>query len=124
MDIKTSNTYLPSGAVAADRGIPSTLQKAAGSAAGTAGAAATAATDASGPAEPPVHAGRVEQAVKTINASLQGVEFAIDSDSHRTVVKVVDQETKQVLRQMPTQEALEIAKSLDRMQGLLIKQEA
>ena len=40
------------------------------------------------------------------------------------IVKVVDRETREVLRQMPTQEALEIAKALDRTQGLLIKLEA
>ena len=76
----------------------------------------------------PAHPKQVDQAVKTINASLQrqhqGVEFTIDNDSNRSVVKVIDLETKQVLRQMPTQEALEIANALDRMQGLLIKQKA
>ncbi|WLI87965.1 flagellar protein FlaG [Massilia sp. R2A-15] len=68
------------------------------------------------------------KAVSHINQSLhlsnQGVEFTVDADSNRTVVKVVDQETKQVLRQMPTQEALDIAKALDRAQGMLIRQEA
>ena len=53
-----------------------------------------------------------------------GVEFTIDEDSHRTVVKVVDQETKELIRQMPSAEALEISKALDRVQGLLINQKA
>ncbi|MES2017419.1 MAG: flagellar protein FlaG [Pseudomonadota bacterium] len=79
-------------------------------------------------ADAPAKAKHVAQAVKTINATLknlnQGVEFTIDEESQRTVVKVVDQETKQVLRQMPSQEALDIANALDRLQGLLIKQEA
>ena len=70
----------------------------------------------------------LQQAVDRINGSLppsnQGVEFAIDKDSERVIVKVVDRETREVLRQMPTQEALEIAKALDRTQGLLIKLEA
>lgn len=72
--------------------------------------------------------GQLNDVVKQINEALkgmsQGVEFSVDSDAHRTVVKVVDQETQQVLRQMPTQEALEIAKALDRVQGLLIRQKA
>jgi flagellar protein FlaG len=71
---------------------------------------------------------RVAQALSTINATLktlqQGVEFTIDEKSRRTVVKVIDQETKQVLRQMPSQEMLDIANALDRLQGLLIRQEA
>lgn len=70
----------------------------------------------------------VQSAVERINQSLppssQGIEFAVDADSERVIVKVVDRETREVLRQMPTQEALDIAKALDRNQGLLIRQEA
>ena len=71
---------------------------------------------------------QVKQAVTNINKSLQSLsqdlEFSVDSDSNRTVVKVVDQKTKEVIRQIPSQEALEIAKALDSVQGLLIKQTA
>ena len=55
----------------------------------------------------------------------QGLEFSIDQDSKRTVVKVVDTATKEVLRQFPSKEALQIAASLDKVQqGFLIKQTA
>lgn len=71
---------------------------------------------------------QVTQAVKSINKAMQkmaqGLEFTVDSDSHRTIIKVVDQETKEVIRQIPTEETLEIAKALDQVQGLLIKQKA
>jgi flagellar protein FlaG len=40
------------------------------------------------------------------------------------VVKVIDQQTKEVIRQVPTQEVLEISKAIDRAQGLLIRQQA
>lgn len=70
----------------------------------------------------------LRQAVERINQSLppsnQGIEFSIDEDSDRVIVKVVDRETREVLRQMPSKEALDIAKALDRTQGLLIKLEA
>lgn len=76
----------------------------------------------------PVSAASLDDAVKNINKALQSlsrnIEFSVDTDSNRTVVKVVDQQTQQVLRQMPSPEALEIAKALDRVQGLLIKQQA
>lgn len=72
--------------------------------------------------------GELSQAVKNINKALQeqarGLEFTVDSDSHRTIVKIVDQKTKEVLRQIPTEETLEIAKALDQAQGLLIRQKA
>ena len=74
--------------------------------------------------------GQVQKAVQKINTSLasqsQGIEFSIDSSSHRIVVKVVDQSNNQVIRQIPSKEALAIADSLDQSstQGLLIKQQA
>ncbi|MFZ6814671.1 flagellar protein FlaG [Undibacterium sp. Rencai35W] len=66
----------------------------------------------------------VQDINKSIQSSSQGVEFTVDNDDKRVVVKVVDQQTKQVLRQIPTEEAIEISKSLDKLQGLLIKQQA
>ena len=69
----------------------------------------------------------VKRAVKEINtalqASSQNLEFSVDNDANEVVVKVIDQQTRQVLRQIPTQEALEISKSLDKLQGLLINQQ-
>jgi len=71
---------------------------------------------------------QVKEAVQKINKMLQslsnGLEFAIDEDSDRTIIKVVDQETKEVIRQVPSKEVLEIGKALDRAQGLLIRQKA
>lgn len=70
----------------------------------------------------------VNEAVKQLNNAMkmlsQGLEFSVDEDVHKVVVKVVDQQTGDVIRQMPTKEALEIAKALDRVQGLLVKQKA
>lgn len=71
---------------------------------------------------------QVGDAVKKINegmrASSQSLEFAIDEDSKEIVVKIIDQGTREVVRQIPSVEALEIAKSLDKMRGLLISQTA
>ncbi|HJW54198.1 MAG TPA: flagellar protein FlaG [Burkholderiaceae bacterium] len=71
---------------------------------------------------------QVAQAVKSINKAMQqmsqNLEFSIDTDSNRTIVKVVDQTTKEVLRQIPSEEILAISKALDQTQGLLIRQKA
>lgn len=71
---------------------------------------------------------QVTQALKSINEALreqsQNLEFSVDSDSDRTIVKVVDLTTQEVIRQMPSKEALEIAKALDKALGLLIRQKA
>lgn len=75
----------------------------------------------------------VSAAVKKMNdamlGSSQSLQFSIDEDSKDIVVKVIDQNTKEVLRQMPSKEALQIAKSIDKMmekmqQGMLINQTA
>jgi flagellar protein FlaG len=92
---------------------------------------ATAASDSDEPvpaaaAEPP--AAMLTEAVHRINQTMramsQSIEFTIDDDSKRVIVKVVDQQTREVIRQMPSVEALQIAKALDRVQGLLIQQKA
>lgn len=70
----------------------------------------------------------LDQALKNINTIVQiqspGLEFSVDADSNRTIVKVIDKQTQEVLRQIPTEEALKIAKSLDQLTGLLIRQKA
>jgi flagellar protein FlaG len=71
---------------------------------------------------------KLNDAVKIINATINALspnlEFTVDSDTERTVVKVIDKQTNEVIRQLPTPEALEIAKAVDRLQGLLIRQKA
>ena len=71
---------------------------------------------------------QISKAVESINKTLQvvaqNIEFSVDRDTKQVIVKVIDQQTKQVLRQIPNEEILEIAKSLDKLQGLLIKQTA
>ncbi|MES2297845.1 MAG: flagellar protein FlaG [Pseudomonadota bacterium] len=71
---------------------------------------------------------QVTHAVANINKSLQtlsqDLEFSVDHDSNRTIVKVIDKKTKDVIRQIPSPETLEIAKALDTVKGLLIRQTA
>lgn len=71
----------------------------------------------------------ITDAVAKLNQAAQnlgsGIEFSVDSDTKQVVVKVVDQATQELIRQMPTKEALEIAKSLEHSprQGILIRQQ-
>lgn len=71
----------------------------------------------------------VEQALAKINKALQqnqtGLEFSFDDQLRQTVVKVVDSQTGSIIRQMPTPEMLEIAKSIDQnLQSLRLRQQA
>ena len=63
----------------------------------------------------------VEEYIKPFNNRL---EFSIDDDVGRVVVKVVDKETEDVILQIPSEEMLAIAKALDNIKGLFIKQQA
>ena len=59
----------------------------------------------------------IGNAVSQLNTYVQSInrnlEFNIDTDSGQIVVKVVDSETDEVIRQIPNEEALYIAKQLD-----------
>lgn len=67
-------------------------------------------------------------AIEAINQSAQklnsSVQFSLDTRSKQPIVRVVDNETGQLIRQIPTEEVLEIRQALDRIVGLLIHQTA
>ena len=64
---------------------------------------------------------KVQEYIQPFNNNL---EFSINKDTERLVVKVVDQSTKEVIRQIPSEEMLAIAKALDSLKGLLVRQTA
>ena len=66
----------------------------------------------------------VKQIQDVITKSANSLQFSIDEDLGVSIVKVVDTESKKVLRQIPSEEVLKIAKALDTLQGLLVKQQA
>lgn len=70
----------------------------------------------------------LEDAVKQVNDFLKpinnSIQFNLDDDTGKTIVKVIDLATKDVIRQFPSEEMLSIAKAIDKMKGLLIQQKA
>lgn len=68
-------------------------------------------------------ASAVEEVQAAIAPVAQNLQFSIDQDINRTIVKVVDSSTDEVIRQIPSEEIVAIAKAMDKLQGLLIKQE-
>lgn len=59
---------------------------------------------------------KVEQAVEDINDHFQSMgrdlSFAVDEDSGRTIITVVDSETQEIVRQIPPEEVLDLAMHL------------
>lgn len=76
----------------------------------------------------PPDAKQLNEALDTINQKLQDsdqqLRFALDKDSGRMVVRVVDTATDQVIRQIPSEVAIQIGQSLEKLQGLLVRQQA
>jgi flagellar protein FlaG len=77
------------------------------------------------PAESPAPTrAEVQAAAQAVNETLsslhQQVEFRMDPDTKSIVIRLVDKQENRVLRQVPSEEMLAIARSLDRMRGLLL----
>lgn len=73
----------------------------------------------------------VEQALDVINRAMvieqRSLSFSVDEVSGRSIIKVVDQQTDQLIRQIPTDEVLRVAQDIKKLQeemgqslGLLI----
>ncbi len=71
------------------------------------------------------HSEQLKSAVIDINKAMRqsnrNLEFSVDSDTKIPMVKLVDSDTGQLIRQMPSEETLAIARSIDHFQhGLLL----
>lgn len=71
---------------------------------------------------------QVKEAAEKINEFIESMttdlSFSVDKDTNMTVVKVLERESGDVIRQIPAEEILEIAKALDALKGLIIRKKA
>lgn len=67
---------------------------------------------------------KIREAVKEINEYIKqanpSIEFSVDEESGRTIVKMIDIENNQLIRQIPTKEALAISRALDSLKGMTV----
>lgn len=66
----------------------------------------------------------VNRLTKFVAANQSEINFSVDEASGIRVVKIVDRNSNEVIRQMPSEEAVALAQALDKLQGLLIKDKA
>lgn len=70
----------------------------------------------------------VEEAVSSIREFAQSIQrnlnFSLDDSTGRVVVKVTDGASGEVIRQIPSEEALRLAESLDQVRSLLFNAQA
>ncbi|QEZ43902.1 flagellar protein FlaG [Cupriavidus oxalaticus] len=66
----------------------------------------------------------IGELVDALKSTAIGLRFEIDDETHRVVTKVIDKDTGELIRQMPTEEMLRIARAIDKLQGLFISHTA
>jgi flagellar protein FlaG len=75
-----------------------------------------------------VNPSSLKQATEKLNQAMRmmasNLQFTVDEETGIDVVKVVDTDTKEVIRQFPSEEVLAIAKAFDQLQGLLVRDKA
>lgn len=64
--------------------------------------------------------------IRQINETLRsyGVQFEISEDSGRTIIRLVDRENGELIRQIPPEEALNAAQRLEEVKGRLLRLQA
>lgn len=84
---------------------------------------------------PPVEAGRQKQEAQPLDDVVQELNhlvrelhrelhFTVDNESGDTVIKVVDRETDEVVRQIPSEEVVRLRKRLQEAAGVIFRDSA
>ena len=68
--------------------------------------------------------GAVDQIAQHIGQKPGSLQFSVDEELGRVIVKIVDTETQDVIKQIPSEEAVALAKSLSKMTGMLLSTKA
>ncbi|MCL1076622.1 flagellar biosynthesis protein FlaG [Parashewanella spongiae] len=64
-----------------------------------------------------------EELTEMMSVSRKSIQFQVHEESGKTVVSVMDTESGEIIRQIPSEEAIELAERFAEMSGLLLKTE-
>ncbi|MCF1183729.1 flagellar protein FlaG [Marichromatium gracile] len=71
---------------------------------------------------------QLDQAVERLNEMFGGsrrmLNFELDKEADRTVIRVVDAETEELIRQIPSEETLKFAQYVEGLAGLIFNDQA
>ena len=77
---------------------------------------------------PAAEMAELEKAVDDLNQALQDIKrelrFSVDDDTGRTIVKVINADTDEVVRQIPSEQLLKAVRYMQQHAGLLLDTEA
>lgn len=65
----------------------------------------------------------IEEITKAVNHFNKKLSMEVEEDLNRTIIKVIDKETDEVVRQIPSEEMIELAKNAKELKGLLFSKE-
>lgn len=69
----------------------------------------------------------IEEAISRVNAEFEqsdvALKFVMDDVIQRPIVSVIDQESGELLRQLPSEEVLRAARNIESMKGILYRGE-
>jgi flagellar protein FlaG len=67
--------------------------------------------------------GQVDAIVKELNEAMRiintSITFSVDKPTGKTVIRVMDADTKQVIRQIPSEEMMRVAERITQLLGVL-----
>ena len=66
----------------------------------------------------------IEALQQKLQSAAPNLQFMIDQDTGQTVIKVIDSSSNEVIRQIPPEELLRLAKTLRRMEEVLLSDSA
>lgn len=66
----------------------------------------------------------VEKINENLNSNGSDLQFQVDPDLGRPIVKIIDRVTQDVLKQIPSVEMVELSKAIEKMQGVLFSKTA
>lgn len=85
-------------------------------------------TQAAAPVQVPLSIDAVKQIAHQINdflkSSSSSLQFTVDGDTSKVVVRIVDSQTNELIRQIPSEEMLAISRAMDKLKGMLISRKA
>ncbi len=75
-------------------------------------------------ASPLIGQEQLDMTVQELSTIVEGfnreLNFSVDDKSGKTIIKVIDSETDEVIRQIPSEEVVEMAQMIDQHAGLLM----
>jgi flagellar protein FlaG len=129
----SSNTGLPPPKLPEQRQVPSVTKESTPGAGAPAPAVPSNPVSKASPAAQPNKLQPSSEELKRITEALQRridpvapeLQFSVDQDTGRSIIKITDRTTNEVIRQIPSEEALQINKGLDRFEkGFLLDRKA